>query len=78
MSLKKRKDDKSDRTVSLTNIDYTLLMHTMTKVSNQFLNNVDEKKTKLTNSVTNLLQMLCKVVKQVRMVVDYMPQFPEA
>ena len=76
VSLKKRKDDKSDRDVSLTNIDYTLLMHTMTKVSNQCLNNIDEQKTKLTNNVTNLLQTLCKVVKEVRMVVDCRLQFP--
>ena len=51
-SNKKRKYDKSTGTVSLTNNDYTLLMDTMEKVSNQSLKKIDERKIELTSSIT--------------------------
>ena len=46
---------KSVGTVSLTNDDYTLMMEEMTYVSNKILKKIDERKTDLTNSITNFL-----------------------
>ena len=60
---KKRKGDKSVGIVVLTNDDYTLLMDAMEKVSNQSLKKIYERQIKITISIIDLLQMLCKEIK---------------
>ena len=73
-SHKKRKGNKSAGTSSLTNDDYTLLIETMTKIDNQSLKNIDEKKIELTSSIIELLQTLYKAVEEVSVEVNYKPQ----
>ena len=43
----------------------------MIEITNKSLQKIDERQTKLTNNITDLLQMLCKAVKEVRVEVDY-------
>ena len=45
----------------------------MTKVTTEILKKMDEHQTELTGSITDLLQTVCKAVKEVRLRVDYRP-----
>ena len=57
----------------MTNNDYTLLKETMVEVSNESCRKMDGRQIELTSSITNLVQTLCKVVKEVLVEVKQTP-----
>ena len=72
-SRKKRKIDGSFGIVGLTNDDYNMVLDGMEEVANQSCWKIDEFHTESVSNVTNLLQVLCTIVKEVRVAVDQEP-----
>ena len=65
------KSDNSYGIVNLTNDDYNLISDRMEKFTNQWYKKMDAHHTELLRSIADLLQMLCIVVKEVRVSVKW-------
>ena len=70
---KKHKFVKDSTPIRLTNDDYNLLADRMVEVDDETRKKIDSRHIELFEGITDLLQTLCKVVKEVRVVVSTRP-----
>ena len=68
---KKRKVDRTAGAGGLTNDDYNLIADRMEEVSNETCKRIDERNADLVGGIMELLQTLCVVVKEVRVVLEW-------
>ena len=65
--------DQSSRVIDITNDDHNLIYDQIEEVANESCNKMDERHIELVSNITDLLQMLCIVVKEVRITFDQIP-----
>ena len=75
---KKKKDDRTTNIVNFDDNNFTFMTKALTKVVQERFKKIYEKQTELTSTITGLLKVICKVVEEVKIAVDYTLQTTES